>query len=87
MLNNKKSYKGYMIFITTLLIVLGLVTSTLRSYADGTLNEHFLWKYAPEQTAQIQQTLDNNPITQMKNMQLKILDEAFLTIEKSNIRK
>ena len=87
MLNNKKSYKGYMIFITTLLIVLGLVTSTLRSYADGTLNEHFLWKHVPEQTAQIQQALDNNPITQMKNMQLKILDEALSTVEQSNIRR
>ena len=87
MLNNKKSYKGYMIFITTLLIVLGLVTSTLRSYADGTLNEHFLWKYAPEQTAQIQQTLDNNPITQMKNMQLEILERASSIAEQSNIRR
>lgn len=87
MLNNKNSYKGYMIFITTLLVALGLITSTLRDYADGTLNEHFLWKHVPEQTAQIQQALDNNPITQMKNMQLNILDEALSTVEQSNIRR
>ena len=87
MINTKKSYKGYMIFITALLVALGLITSTLRSYTDGTLNEHFLWKHAPEQTAQIQQALDNNPITQMKNMQFKILDEALSTVEQSNIRR
>ena len=87
MINTKKSYKGYIIFITTLLVALGLITSTLRSYADGTLNEHFLWKHTPEQTAQIQQTLDNNPITQMKNMQFEILDEALSTVEQSNIRR
>ena len=87
MLNNKKSYKGYMIFIATLLVTLVLITSTLRSYIDGTLNEHFLWKYAPEQTAQIQQTLDNNPIIQMRNMQYKILDEAISTVEQSNSRR
>lgn len=86
MLNNKNSYKGYMIFITTVLIVLGLTTSTLRSYADGTLNEHFLWEYVPEQTAQIQQALDNNPITQMKNMQLEILERASSIAEQSNNR-
>ena len=87
MINTKKSYKGYMIFITTLLVALGLTTSTLRSYADGTLNEHFLWKHVPEQTAQIQQALDNNPITQMKNMQFDILDKALSTVEQSNIRR
>ena len=42
---------------------------------------------SPEQIAQIQQALDNNPITQMKNMQFDILDEALSTVEQSNIRK
>lgn len=81
MLNENKSYKGYMLFITTMLLLFGLITSVFRSYNDGTLDEHFLLKHMPEQTAQIQETLDNTSIMRLLNGELSVLDEALDRIE------
>lgn len=81
MLNQNKSYKGYMLFITTLLLLFGLITSIFRSYDSGTLDEHFLLQYMPEQTAQIQETLDNTSIMKLMNGELSVLDEALDRIE------
>ena len=71
------NYKGYMAKVIMFLVILGLVSSLGRSFMDDNLSNHFILQFFPEQTAMLEQKLDDNQVLQILNGELPYLNEAM----------
>lgn len=71
------NYKGYMAKVLMFLVILGLGSSLGRSFMDDNLSEHFILQFFPEQTAMLEQKLEDNNVVKIFNGEIPYLDEAM----------
>lgn len=68
--NNNNKLIRMMVFITLGAIAIGVFTSLLTSFSEGNLEEHWVYRIAPEQTAQVEQQLNDNTLIKFLNGEL-----------------
>lgn len=78
MLNNK-FYKKQLVFMVMFVLAVGVVTSFLRSYSAGEIEDHIVYRVAPEQTAQVEKRLNEKTFIKLLNGEL--VDEQFKQLE------
>lgn len=72
-----ENYKWYVTKVIMFLVILGLGSSLGRSFMDGNLSDHFILQFFPEQTAMVEQKLDDSNVLQILNGKLPYLNEAM----------